>query len=303
MARMDAQRREEERQRRIDNLGFDPDDPDIIDAEVIEPDGSSSDGPQQRSTAVGKAQSTAVGAPKRIWYAVDFHVNAGAMLGYNRNNTRLGGRRRPGGYLRESNYSWGLIGSAIKIYNWAKTKGLDRDLQSIAVAEATTHAPKDLYPFILKYNNTNKVKLIAHDINTDKIWVDWEGIKEEFPWQRFYNIREVLVVTKDELDQMVNENESDPEKMMKEFTETSDMDEDDMLKNRPHNLHKDEKLLESDDLDEDDVLEDDDLEECDDLTEDTVEIEELEEDNEVTEKDEFELNESLINFSTRLIRG
>ena len=99
-------------------------------------------------------------------------------------------------------------------------------------------------------------------------------------------------------------NESEPEKMMKEFTETSDMDEDDMLKNRPHNLHKDEKLLESDDLDEDDdVLEDDDLEECDDLTEDTAETEELEEDDEVTEQDEFELNESLINFSTRLIRG
>jgi hypothetical protein len=301
---MDAQRREEERQRRIDNLGFDPDDPDIIDAEVIEPDGSTSSGSQQRSTAVGKAQSTAVGAPKRIWYAVDFHINAGAMLGYNGSNTRLGGRRRPGGYLRESNYSWGLIGSAIKIYNWAKTKGLDRDLQSIAVAYATTNAPKDLYPFILKYNNTNIVKLIAHDIKTDKIWVDWEGIKDEFPWQRLYNIREVLVVTKDELDQMVNENESDPEKMMKEFIETSDMDEDDMLKNRPHNLHKDEKLLESDDLEEDDdILEDDDLEECDDLTEDTAETEELEEDDEVTEKDEFELNESLINFSTRLIRG
>ena len=41
-------------------------------------------------------------------------------------------------------------------------------------------------------------------------------------------------------------NESDPEKMMKEFTETSDMDEDDMLKNRPHNLHKDENLNEED---------------------------------------------------------
>jgi hypothetical protein len=226
------------------------------------------------------------------------------MLGYNGNNTRLDGRRRPGGYLREANYSFDLMGSAIKIYNWVKEKGLDIDLQSIAVAYAATNTPKDLYTFILKYNNTNKVKLIAHDINTDKIWVDWEGIKEEFPWQRIYNIHEVTVFTKDELDQMVNENESDPEKMMKEFTETSDMDEDDMLKNRPHNLHKDEKLLESDDLDEDDdVLEDDDLEECDDLTEDTVETEELEEDDEVTEKDEFELNESLINFSTRLIRG
>ena len=48
---------------------------------------------------------------------------------------------------------------------------------------------------------------------------------------------------------------------------------------------------------------DDDLEECDDLTEDTAETEELEEEDEGAEKDEFELNESFINFSTRLIRG
>ena len=41
--------------------------------------------------------------PKKIFYCVDFHCPAGGMLGYDGGaGGRLGGRRRPGGYLRES---------------------------------------------------------------------------------------------------------------------------------------------------------------------------------------------------------
>ena len=41
--------------------------------------------------------------PKKIFYCVDFHCPAGGALGYGGGaGGRLGGRRRPGGYLRES---------------------------------------------------------------------------------------------------------------------------------------------------------------------------------------------------------
>ena len=41
--------------------------------------------------------------PKKIFYCVDFHCPAGGALGYDGGRGgRLGGRRRPGGYLRES---------------------------------------------------------------------------------------------------------------------------------------------------------------------------------------------------------
>ena len=41
--------------------------------------------------------------PKKIFYCVDFHCPAGGTLGYDGGaGGRLGGRRRPGGYLRES---------------------------------------------------------------------------------------------------------------------------------------------------------------------------------------------------------
>jgi hypothetical protein len=126
--------------------------------------------------------------PKQIWYAVDVHVPAGGMLGYNGRSNRLG-RRRSGGYLRES----------------------------------------------------------------------------------------------------------DPEEMMKEFIEgqTDNVEEDDMLKNRPHNLHKDEGLVEAEKFfrgENKPVDEGKDLENG---------GENLENEGE----DEFSLNESLIRFCDRLIRG
>ena len=95
MAKIDA---ENARKRRIDNLGFDPDDGNTIDVDDYSP------APSSRS--VGQAQSSAVGMPKKIFYCVDFHCPAGGTLGYSGGRGgRLNGRRRPGGYLRESDNS------------------------------------------------------------------------------------------------------------------------------------------------------------------------------------------------------
>jgi hypothetical protein len=137
MAAMEAQQREQERQRRKDDLGFDPDDPDIID---IDADGNVV-GSASDSRAVGAAASTAVGQPRQIWYAVDFHVSAGGMLGYDRNNGRLGGSgsgrnnrlgRGPRGYLREENednqikeaISANPISDIVAAFQWARSRNL-----------------------------------------------------------------------------------------------------------------------------------------------------------------------------------
>jgi hypothetical protein len=137
MAAMEAQQREQERQRRKDDLGFDPDDPDIIDIDVDDNvAGSASD-----NRAVGAAASTAVGQPRQIWYAVDFHVPAGGMLGYDGNSGRLGGSgsgrnnrlgRGPRGYLREEDkdnqikeaVSANPISDIVAAFQWARSQNL-----------------------------------------------------------------------------------------------------------------------------------------------------------------------------------
>lgn len=63
MAAAEAKRAEEEKKARADKLGFDPDDPDIID---VDNDGN----------VVSQAQTTAVAMPKQIWFAVDMHIPA-----------------------------------------------------------------------------------------------------------------------------------------------------------------------------------------------------------------------------------
>lgn len=53
--------------------------------------------------------------PKKIFYCVDFHCPVGGMLGYNGGaGGRLSGRRRPGGYLRESDSPMSDILTAFK---------------------------------------------------------------------------------------------------------------------------------------------------------------------------------------------
>lgn len=102
---VNQRQREEERARRIDNLGFDPDEEDIIDVDITtDDDGRMSaqvrgDGSSSRD--ISRTQEYTVDMPRPIWYAVDTHLESGGELGYNRNNDRLGRGRRNDRYLRE----------------------------------------------------------------------------------------------------------------------------------------------------------------------------------------------------------
>ena len=94
MRKAEAARRQADHDRRAEKLGFDPDDPDIID---VDSDGNVASSQNSNTTAVGQAQNTAVGMPKKIFYAVVAHPGTSDnMLGYDRGN-RLSGR---GGYRR-----------------------------------------------------------------------------------------------------------------------------------------------------------------------------------------------------------
>ena len=67
--------------------------------------------------------------PKKIFYCVDFHCPVGGMLGYDGGRGgRLGGRRRPGGYLRESESTVSNILAAYK----ELPEGLKKDVEQIA---------------------------------------------------------------------------------------------------------------------------------------------------------------------------
>lgn len=90
MRKAEAARRQADHDRRAEKLGFDPDDPDIIDVDV---DGNVAGSQNSNTTAVGQAQSTAVGMPKKIFYAVVAHPGTSDnMLGYDRGSNRLSGR-------------------------------------------------------------------------------------------------------------------------------------------------------------------------------------------------------------------
>lgn len=142
MAAAEAKRAEEEKKARADKLGFDPDDPDIIDI------GDDGEVAAPGSRAVGQAQTTAVAMPKQIWYAIDFHCPADRMLGYS-GGGRLDGRRGSGRYLREAETS--SEESKIRAaHEWAKSEGLCKGLVSAAAALDGKHIDKyDL--FVFKY--------------------------------------------------------------------------------------------------------------------------------------------------------
>lgn len=103
--------------------------------------------------------------------------------------------------------------------------------------------------------------------------------------------KQVTVATKDELDKTLSECDSDPEKMMKEFVEKKDSgeigeDEYRRPKNQPHNLHR--------------VDEEDDGKKTEDRGE--SDGDKVEDDGKAEDESE-ELNESMIRFCDRLIRG
>lgn len=95
MAALDAQNAANADDEFEQKHGFRRDDPSIIDV-TDQPSGAS-------GSAVANRADTALGKPKQIWFAVNTHMPAGGMLGYDPSN-RLGRRdpRASRGYLREA---------------------------------------------------------------------------------------------------------------------------------------------------------------------------------------------------------
>ena len=253
MAAAEAQRAEQERQKRIERLGFDPDDGNTIDV------GDYSPAPSSRS--VGQAGTSAVGMPKRIWYCVDFHCPSGGMLGYSGGRGgRLNGRRRSGGYLREA-VSGTPVSDILAAYKQLP-EGLKKDMEQIAAGSDGAVIVKHKGG---EFTVVEDGKPVMKRVSADEVRKSGKLGKKQ-----------VTVVTKDEIGKMLSEcDDADPEKMMKEFVEKKEdgeVEEDEYRrpKNQPHNLHQ---------VDEgDDEFEDE------------------------SEKP-FELNESLVRFCDRLIRG
>ena len=253
MAAAEAQRAEQERQKRIERLGFDPDDGNTIDV------GDYSPAPSSRS--VGQAGTSAVGMPKRIWYCVDFHCPSGGMLGYSGGRGgRLNGRRRSGGYLREA-VSGTPVSDILAAYK-KLPEGLKKDMEQIAAGSDGAVIVKHKGG---EFTVVEDGKPVMKRVSADEVRKSGKLGKKQ-----------VTVVTKDEIGKMLSEcDDADPEKMMKEFVEKKEdgeVEEDEYRrpKNQPHNLHQ---------VDEgDDEFEDE------------------------SEKP-FELNESLVRFCDRLIRG
>lgn len=130
MAAAEAKRAEEEKKARADKLGFDPDDPDIIDI------GDDGEVAAPSSTAVGQAQTTAVAMPKQIWYAIDFHCPADRMLGYS-GGGRLDGRRGSGRYLREDEGASSDKADIKAVFKWAKEQGICDGVIQVAKAKSS----------------------------------------------------------------------------------------------------------------------------------------------------------------------
>ena len=100
---MDAEDKERKEQEWEREHGWRRDDPDIIDADVVDPDAPAAR-PKPAGNAVAAAGRFAVGQLKPIWYGVDLHIPAGGALGWDgAGGGRIGRRdpRGPRGFLRE----------------------------------------------------------------------------------------------------------------------------------------------------------------------------------------------------------
>lgn len=217
MAKVNA---EQERQRRIDDLGFDPDDPSIIDiTDEVTIDGQSAN----TDRAVGQAQTTAVGMPKKIFYCVDFHCSAGGMLGYS-GGGRLDGRRRPDGYLRESESPVSDILAAFKDL----PEDLKKDMEQIALGDGAVIVRHKGGKFTVVEDG----KPVMERVSVDEVKKSDKLGKKQ-----------LTVMAKDEINKMLSECDAGPEEMMKEFVEkkeNGEVEEDEYRrpKNQPHNLHQ-----------------------------------------------------------------
>ena len=181
--------------------------------------------------------------PKKIFYCVDFHCPAGGALGYDGGaGGRLGGRRRPGGYLRESESPVSNILAAFK----ELPEGLKKDVEQIATSPdgVMTVKHKDG-----KFTVVEDGKPIMERVSADEVKKSGKLGKKQ-----------VTVMTKDELSKMLSEcDDADPEQMMKEFVEKKrkcgvEEDEYRRPKNQPHNLHQ---VDEGEDIEEDEDVEED----------------------------------------------
>lgn len=293
MAAEEAQRAEQERQKRIERLGFDPDDGNTIDV------GDYSPAPSSRS--VGQAGTSAVGMPKRIWYCVDFHCPSDGMLGYSGGRGgRLNGRRRSGGYLRESDST--PVSDILAAYEKLPEE-LKKDMEQIAASSDGAVIVKHKGG---KFTVVENGKPVMKRVSADEVRKSGKLGKKQ-----------VTVVTKDEIGKMLSEcDDADPEKMMKEFVE-KDADPEKMMKefvekkedgeveedeyrrpkNQPHNLHQ---VDEGEDIED---VEEDEYRRPKNQPHNLHSVDEGDEEFEDESEKPFELNESLVRFCDRLIRG
>ena len=225
--------------------------------------------------------------PKKIFYCVDFHCPAGGMLGYNGGaGGRLGGRRRPGGYLRESDSPMSDILAAYK----ELPEGLKKDVEQIATSPDSVMVIKHKDG---KFTVVEDGKPVMERVSADEVKKSGKLGKKQ-----------VTVVTKDELSKMLSEcDDADPEQMMKEFVEKKRKcgvkeDEYRRPKNQPHNLHQ---VDEGEDVDEDEDVEEDEYRRPKNQPHNLHQVDEKD-DGEVEDESE-ELNESMVRFCDRLIRG
>lgn len=230
MAAFEAQRREQERQKRIDDLGFDPDDPDIIDAEIGDDGVARPVQGASGTTAVGPAQTTAVSMPKKIWFCVDFHCPAGGMLGYDGNSGRLDGERRGGRrFLREA-HTDNPVSDIFKAYTWANGKNLCKGMVSMAKASPAPGASdsnRELHGkynlFIVKYSDGTFLWIQeSADSGSFSIAQPKMDAARAAHWAKIYDVGDMLAATAVELEaySLFSEAEkSDPEEMMKEFVD------------------------------------------------------------------------------------
>lgn len=251
MAKINA---EETRKRRIEDLGFDPDDGNTIDVDIGT---GASD-----ARAVGQAQTTAVGMPKKIFYCVDFHCPSGGMLGYGGaggRGGRLGGSRGGRRFLSEAD-TGAPVSDILRAYNWAKTTRqsstpLTSGLQAIAkcspasdasAGNASLHGDFNLYIFKYGDGRTTWIEEEAARPGNFNITFKDIGDAAHERWSKAYQALEATVVTISELQKMTTVAEEDeepgPEKTTKESAEEEnggEVEEDEYRrpKNQPHNLH------------------------------------------------------------------
>ena len=226
--------------------------------------------------------------PKKIFYCVDFHCPASGMLGYDGGRGgRLGGRRRPGGYLRESDSPMSDILTAFK----GLPEELKKDAEQIATSPDGVMVVKHKDG---KFTVVEDGKVVMERVSADEVKKSGK-----------LGQKQVTVVTNDELSKMLSEcDDADPEQMMKEFVEKKrkcgvEEDEYRRPRNQPHNLHR---VDEGEDVDEDEDVEEDEYRRPKNQPHNLHQVDEKDDDGEVEGESE-ELNESMVRFCDRLIRG